>query len=174
MAEDAGIFVILERLSKPLRDLHDTAFKLAHEELRVRTIDSSVYLLAILRVGDSDPMVKWLHSTGITDKKVAEFIKANFESRRRDKKEKDPWGGTRSTENPPSYTAAARTMFEKLQWIRVGRPVHSAFVAKLLEAVVVSDSQTVVRIFADVGIDVADVRRQMGTYPDANAIGFGL
>ena len=156
----ADILEVVERLPEPIKVLNDSAFEVAYTELRLKNVDSSAMLLAILRLGNSNGSAQWLFSTGITEKLVIDHIKRDFTRRKKSKGDKDAWGKRHQVMQPTVYTASAKKMLEILSRVRHGKTA-SIYVAITLEAVVLSDSHTVKDIFKSIGLSPSDVKHKL-------------
>jgi hypothetical protein len=143
---------IIEELPQCIQELSNSASQLAHhhKELRLRYVDSSIFLLSILRLGDSNGSAQWLHSAGLTEHQVLRIIKEDYAS------------GARSSSRTAigGYTVAAKQMFMILTGVEQFKS-RSTYIAKVLEAVVLSESLTVERIFASVSLSISDVKRTL-------------
>ena len=137
---------IIEGLPQRIQELSNSASQLAfhHKDLKFRYVDSSIFLLTILRLGDSNGSAQWLHSIGLTEHLVLRIIKEDF---------------TRTSNRAVAggYTAAAKRMFMILTQVERSK-TSSAYIAKVLEAVTLSESLTVEKIFASVGLSIGDVK----------------
>lgn len=157
-----NILETIEGLPLRVKQVHESAFALAVDELKLQVVDSSVFLLAIIKLGDVNSSAKWLHSTGLTEEVIIRFIKKDFTARVEEKQVRDSWGKKHSIPAIPVCTQATIKMFNHL-----GRPhwdtrtAGAVYVATVLEAITRSDSRTVQRIFASVGLGMADVRKQL-------------
>jgi len=140
---------IIEELPQRIQELSNSASQLAyhHKDLRLLYVDSSIFLLTILRLGDSNGSAQWLHSAGLTEHGILRIIKEDYASRD-ERKSRVAIGG---------YTAAAKRMFMILTRVERSK-TSSAYIAKVLEAVTLSDSLTVEKIFASVGLSIGDVK----------------
>lgn len=159
-----NILEIIDVLPPRVKELHDSAYALAGEELRVPFIDSSVFLLAIIKLGNSNASAKWLFRTGITEKTVVQLISEDFAGRRVQASREQEKGRDAQPISPIlGYTPSTVKMVLHLHARHRRSPRTAAYVSNVLEAVAHSDSGTVQRVFRSVGLDMTDVRSALNT-----------
>lgn len=157
-----NILEMLGGLPPRVKQVYDSAVMLADSELKLQVIDSSVVLLAIIKLGDSNSSAKWLHSTGLTDETIVRFIQEDFTTREERKWIRDSRGRKRPVTTVLTFTQPAISTINYLGGLsRELHPVNGVYVAHVLEAIARGDSRTVQRIFASVGLSMADVRKKL-------------
>jgi len=156
------ILQVMEELPQRVKSVYDSAFRMADEEIKLRVIDSSVILLAIIKLGDTNSSARWLHSTGLTDATVLSFIMEDFMVRKEQKRVRDRWGDKRPI---PVIITATESTIKTLSYLGTVRQdcraTGEVYIAHVLEAIAYSDSSTVQRIFGSVGLEMADVRNAL-------------
>ena len=131
-------------------------------ELKLQVVDSSVVLLAIIKLGDSNSSAKWLHSTGLTDEAIIRFIKEDFTACEEPKWIRDSRGRKRLVTTVLTFTQPTISTINYLgRLCQDLHPMNGLYIAHVLTAITCSDSRTVRRIFASVGLGMADVRKQL-------------
>lgn len=157
-----NILEIIEGLPPRVKHVYDSAVALADSELKLQVVDSSVVLLAIIKLGDSNSSAKWLHSTGLTDEAIIRFIKEDFTACEEPKWIRDSRGRKRLVTTVLTFTQPTISTINYLgRLCRDLHPMNGLYIAHVLTAITCSDSRTVRRIFASVGLGMADVRKQL-------------
>lgn len=156
------ILKVVEELPEPLQDIHKLVRTLAGQELKVSTIDSSLYLLIIFLLEDDNSQVRLLHDLGLNTQLIVNVIKQDF-----------PESANEDTERfALDYTPAAYRMFEHLGSSRIGRGAVRPPVSihDLLGAIALSGSETVATIFRGARLSMSEVRikLQVPTSQDLN------
>jgi hypothetical protein len=156
----------LHRLPPRIQDLTIEAIALSVDALQLEYVDSSAYMLAITRLGDSDASSKWLRSIGITQRTIARIMTAHFNRREGDEVMiiASAQSGKDTFTTELKFTEAAEKMFDTLM-MSLRRPTNgtmsSLFVTDLLAAVVLSGSSTVKQVFHSVGHSMAQVHEEL-------------
>ena len=157
-----NILEVIERLPQRAKTLLDSAIKLADEDLKLQVVDSSVILLAIIKLGNGNASAKWLYSTGLTEAAIYRIIQKDFARREESKPTRGSGVGKRPNVNVLVCTPAVIQMASRLdRFAQEGRTTDAVYISHVLEAVAYSDSTTVRRIFALVGLDMHDVRSKL-------------
>jgi len=158
---DANIFALIDGLPPRIKELHDRTFTMVFEadDVRLQSIDSAGFMLSILELSNQFEAVAWLQSIGITDGRVKRIMLEHFGRRPSPATRKDKWDASHDVEEIAQYTAAAKRMFIQLSTLdRSARATNTMYVAKTLEAIVLSGSYTVERIFQSAGLSMDDVK----------------
>lgn len=153
---------IIEGFPANVKRVYDTAFTLANRELKLHVVDSSVVLLAIIKLGDGNSSARWLHSTGLTSTATQRFIMEDFTSHEEDNQVKNCQNNHRPI---PVSAICTQPIIKTLRYLRglseKSRTNGGPHVAHILEAITYSGSPTVERIFCSVGLGMIDVRSKL-------------
>ena len=159
-----NILVTIDRLPAQAKHLLDEAIRLANDELHLQIVDTSVVLLAIIRLGDANPTAKWLHSVGLTEQTITRQINIDYTTGHQRGYIRDAWNGKRPIQTVLTFTSAVNRMINRLDRVPFDDQMLDAMhTAKVLDAVAHSDSRTVEHIFASVGLAMSDVRKKLET-----------
>ena len=151
---------IVEGLPEVIQELLGSAYTISYDELKLKSLDPSTVLLAIIRQGGSGS-AQVLANYGLTEQNVRQVIRGNSDLRKRDKKSKDIWGQRHKNLQPIVYSAASVEML-KLLSKKEHHKSKTIYIANTLEAVILSKSDVVEKIFRSVGLKMGAVRRDLG------------
>jgi hypothetical protein len=161
-----NIVETLNRFPKRIKELAEEAIFLSVAILQLEDIDSSAYMLAITRLGESNASAKWLRSIGITEEAIVSAMIAHSNERGHDELMAiaSAQSGTDTFVGELRFTTATEKMFEILT-TSFCRPAHgsvaSLFVKDVLAAVVLSGSDMVEQLFLSVGYTMSMVHTEL-------------
>ena len=151
---------IVEGLPDVIQELLESAHTISYDELKLKSLDPSTVLLAIIRQGGSGS-AHVLTRYGLTEQNIRQVIRGNSDLRKRDKKTKDAWGQRHKNPQPANFSAASVEMLKLLSKTEHHKS-KTIYISNTLEAVVLSNSDVVKKIFQSVGLKMSTVRRDLG------------